>query len=319
MTRTRQVRDETGRVVVTRDDTAHVVRCAEAAWGRRAHAPSRFPAAVTALYRDFGLRVRAELRTALAHPAGTRVEDWDAVALRRFVMAAAGTGRVVSLDPLVEEGSALRLSRGFLPGGVRQVGLVARPGAPDLDAQLAALAEGPARAGCVLLDDDTYTGATLGAVHRMLADAGIPVLRAVCGIRVREARGPEPAFPLTSAVEYRIPPGARDLVQVADPRSFLFGVDGLVVRAADGGWLRVPYCGPFVSARARLGVPVEREAAFAEGVVAANLAFHTGLDRLVDGVLRVADLPFPVVGDPDERVVDVLGELATVRDGVPAR
>ncbi|MFC6093131.1 hypothetical protein [Saccharothrix lopnurensis] len=325
MTRVVHVADHTGRVLVTRDDTDHAVRRLTAAHGHRC--PTRFAEAATALYREFGRRVRTELVSALPHPAGVRVDDWDAGALRRAVVASAGPGPLVSLDPLLDAvGSALRVSRGFRPRGVHQVGLVPRPGAPSLSAQLVRLGAGGARAGCTLVEDDVYTGGTLAAVARLLAGAGIAVAGAACGIRVRVEGAPDTPVPLRSTVEYRVPLGRPDLVQVADPRSFLFGVDGLVVRVGADGWGRAPYWDPFVSAAARLGVAAERERRFATAMIAANTAFYRGLAETTGVVVALADLPnaAPVgaldpTPDPGTPVVDYLAAVVDDLDRATER
>jgi hypothetical protein len=95
-------------------------------------------------------------------------------------------------------------------------------------------------------------------------------------------------IPLVAAVEYRVADLAD--VNLADPRNFLLGVAGLVVRLPDRTWGRAPYCLPFVNAAARIGVPTRSEQAFATAVLAANARFYARVEADARCLARVRDL-----------------------------
>jgi NAD+ synthetase len=171
---------------------------------------------------------------------------------------------VVSLDPCVEAPASLRVSRCFHVGGAAEIGLVARPGAPPLDEQIAALPLGDV----ILLDDDRASGATLRAVEAMLGPTR-RVTRTVTLADVSAARDDG------------------DVGDLVDGRDFLAGAReaGLVLRLPDATLARAPYVLPWVRPALRLSTPPSTELALSREIWALNLAFFEALEP----GLRVSD------------------------------
>ncbi|MGA4845767.1 hypothetical protein ACOBQB_05700 [Streptomyces sp. G5(2025)] len=278
-------------VIVMRDDSAH---CVHELTGRLA-ARSRVPRAhlvttVRAKYLRFQQEVRDGLRQAMARPDGVTFHVADPVALERAVRSRVGERALISLDPLVAHAHGhLRLSRGFLLGGGRSVGLVARPGAPRIADQLAALRARLAGAECALVEDDVCTGGSVEAATRLLRAAGIRVAHVVPGIRLTAPGGASTTgVPMHPVIDYRMPrSGAVDLT---DSRNYLLGMSGLAVRLPRRQWGRAPYWLPFVSAASRIGISPGMERAFAKGMLEANARFFTEVERTARYRIRVGDL-----------------------------
>ena len=203
--------------------------------------------------------------------------------------------RQLSLGPFPPPGPALMVSRRFDLGGIAMLGHVARPGAPPIEEQAAAIPPGE----YVLTDDDACTGATLSLVRSVLPDHVI----------VTDTR---------LDVDLRKRTGTVDLV---DARDFLLGADqgGLVVALPDGTSGRAPYLRPFVDPGVRCRLPDDEVHPFCEATWRLNAHAYEGTS------LRVADLPpaaratMLVAGfDAAEPLVDVCRQLADlVADTTP--
>lgn len=284
-------------VVIMRDDTAHFVT----ELGRRLLRWSAAPpsGSVTALadgYRDFQRDLRDAYRSVLRlqRRDGVSFHLVDAHRLEAAVRHRAGHGPLISLDPLIERGvRTLRVSRGFPLGGRAPFGLVLRPGAPPIGRQLDSLRAYAGAKGCTLVEDDVCTGRTVASVISLLRAAGIPVRRIVPGVRLD---GAEQARILGATIEpvlqYRTVGGARgeSAVELTDPRNYLFGLSGLVVRLPDGSWGRAPYWLPFVETSARVGIPTGADREFAARMLEANLRFFARAQQLARRTIRVTDL-----------------------------
>lgn len=166
--------------------------------------------------------------------------------------------RVLSLDPFVRGDADLAVSRCFDLGGHRLLGHVARPGAPPLPEQMAAILPGRWR----VWDDDRASGGTLRFLRSHLTDGVELVGRSF-------------------AVD--APTGT----DVADSRDFLLGTEhgGLVVELPDGMLGRVPYLQPYVDPSVRSAVPPARARAFSVAV------WRLGADTFHGTGITVADLP----------------------------
>lgn len=172
----------------------------------------------------------------------------------------AGEDDVISLDAMLPARQNLAVTRLFALGGYQALGHVARPGAPPLEAQLAALPPGD----YALRDDDRMTGGTLEAVRAMLPPA----------IRIHGTR---------LAVDHD---AGED---VADSRDFLLGTDdgGLVVALSHDRSGRVPYAFPYVDPAVRCSVPPRLAHAFSRRVWALGERTFRGTG------LRLRDAPLP--------------------------
>ncbi|MFI2609389.1 hypothetical protein [Kitasatospora sp. NPDC018619] len=316
-------------LVVMRDDTAYCVRSlSRTPAGRGTVPPGGCGPALAEAYRAFQRDLRNALRTVLPPRGGLRFHLVDAHRLELAVRRrATGGGPLLCLDPLLERAVwPLRVSRGFLLGGRRQVGLVPRPGAAPIGEQIASLPGDPTGRGYTLVEDDIATGGTVAEVVRLLRDAGRPVRQVVPGIRLG---GSAPSEVLGARIDpvlqYRTAGTGPDAPapELVDPRNFLFGLSGLVVRLPDGTWGRAPYWLPFVRTSARLGSPAGADREFAVLLLAANLRFFARVDRLVRRPHRVADLQADVrrlllsleVAEPAEPVRSVLRKLTAGLDG----
>jgi nicotinic acid mononucleotide adenylyltransferase len=165
---------------------------------------------------------------------------------------------VISLDAMVPATTNLAVSRLYAVGGYQALGHVARPGAPPLDEQLAAIPAGT----YTLCDDDHVSGGTLVAVRSLL-----PPRVVVSGTRLAVAHG--------------------DDEEVVDSRDFLLGADdgGLVIELPDGRIGRAPYLLPYVDPSARCCVPPGQVHAFSSRLWTLNERTFAGTG------LRVRDLP----------------------------
>lgn len=168
-------------------------------------------------------------------------------------------GPIISLDPMLPAEHNLAISRAFALGGYGRWGHVARPGAPPLEAQAAAIPPGR----YTLVDDDVVSGETIAAVRRLLPPSA--AVDGVCAV-LDGADG-----------------------EIADSRDFLLGSahGGAVVSLPSGGLGRAPYLLPYIDPFARASVPPSAVHAFSRAVWALNRDLFDGSG------LRVGDLPPP--------------------------
>ncbi|ORT58458.1 hypothetical protein [Streptomyces sp. CB03238] len=288
-------------VLIMRDDTAYCVEqlCRRLS-GRSAVPPGELSAALTESYRAFQDDLRGAFRDTAYGPRGIAFHVVDGHQLERSVRRWVGGGPVISLDPLVERAARpLRVSRGFLLGGRKALGLVPRPDTDPIGRQITTLLKNPPEHGYTLVEDDVSTGGTLAGVIRLLQEAGVRVRRAIPGIRLAGTAptGTAPTGILGVAVDpvlqYRAvgAAGAERVMELTDPRNFLLGASGLVVRLPDRTWGRAPYWLPFVSTTARVGVAAAYEKEFAFGMLEANRRFFVRAGQVLGRTVRVADLP----------------------------
>jgi hypothetical protein len=316
-------------VLIMRDDTAQLVEELGGRLARRsAMPPGALAPALAESYRGFQRDMRNAFRCVVRRPGHLAFHVIDARRLELAVRSRAGSGPLISLDPLVERAARpFRVSRGFLLGGRRQIGLVPRPGADPIGGQITSMLGYAAGKACTLIEDDICTGRTITRVIRLLRAAGIPVRRVVPGIRLEAAAEPGALEAgIESVLCYRTVPDTwgESAMELTDPRNYLFGLSGLVVRLPDGSWGRAPYWLPFVrtSARVGIGVPADAEKEFAFLMLEANLRFFARAERLVRRTIQVADLDPAVrqlvlsleIAGPLESVRSVLDKLMTEMD-----
>ncbi|MCX4546307.1 hypothetical protein [Streptomyces sp. NBC_01565] len=167
---------------------------------------------------------------------------------------------VVSLDTSTPATHRLGISRVFHPFDAQRHphGMVARPGWRSMREQVAAIAA----ESVILMDDDIWTGASIGYASALLKGAGIKVSRTVSLMAEIEPGRPRPT----------------DLV---DLRDLLVGADesGLVVQDSGGLITRAPYLPPFVDLNSRASIPPAEVQNLGHRLWAANVAFfaRTGL------------------------------------------
>jgi len=225
----------------------------------------------------------------VAHAApAVDVIDADEVDRRRRELIANLDGFVVSMDPLMEEGALpLAFSRCYRPGGEEFIGMIARPGYPDLEEQVAQIAEAAQGKPIVVVEDDFLTGDTLLTT---LASNRWELGRDVAGVVAGTKVGPkEPTFPVLPAVRYVRRDGGDPLrkVDLGDPRDFVVGASGLVCRLPSGKLGRLPYVLPFVSPHARATIPLEAEHDFSARARELSRAFYDELEAAVAQTIRL--------------------------------
>ncbi|MFJ8162204.1 hypothetical protein ACIRBY_14895 [Streptomyces sp. NPDC096136] len=187
---------------------------------------------------------------------------------------------VVSLDTSTPATHRLGLSRVFHPfdAQLRAHGMVARPGWPSPQEQVAAIAA----KSVVLVDDDIWTGATIDYASALLEGAGIGISRTVSLMSVIEPDRPRP-------------------MDLLDLRDLLVGADdsGLVVQGPGGLVARAPYLPPFVDLGSRASIPSTQVCALAHRLWSANATFfaRTGL-RVGDACAAVRQF-LNALGHPD--------------------
>lgn len=314
-------------VMIMRDDTAHLVtelgdRLAQ--WS--AMPPCGLAPALAESYYRFQRDTRNAFRCVIRRPSGLVFHVVDAHRLELAVRGRVGSGLLISLDPLIERATRpFRVSRGFLLGGRTEVGLVPRPGADPIGRQITSMLGYTAGKACTLIEDDLCTGRTIARVIRPLRAAGIQIAHVVPGIRLDSAAQPSIlGAAIEPVLQYRTVPGTwgESAMELTDPRNYLLGLSGLVVRLPDGSWGRAPYWLPFVATSARVGIPVGAEKKFAFLMLEANLRFFTRAERLVRRTILVADLHPSVrklivslaIAEPLEPVRSVLEILVTGMD-----
>ena len=275
-------------VIVMRDDTPYVV--AELAARLSGHVAGGRPGLVGALsaaYRCFQRDVRRAVRDCAAEEERPDLHLIDGTAIGEAIRARLGATAAVSLDPLVRGIPALGISRGFDLGGRTSRGLVARPGHPSVPSQVERLSRALAGRTCVLVEDDIHSGGTIERVLEILAAAGVRVARVVTGIAAGPVVLGSLSVPVEPVLRYE---GTTGRLDIADPRNFLLGVSGLVVRLPAGGWGRAPYWLPFVTTSARLPVDPLRDNMFARMLMQANARFYERVEQHTRCLVRVGDL-----------------------------
>ncbi|MEO7729814.1 MAG: hypothetical protein ABIY55_02495, partial [Kofleriaceae bacterium] len=247
-------RPEVGaRRIVMRVEDARVVRTLERAASAATPGASRASDATSAAWFDAFQR---ELGALLAAHASVRH-----VALGVPDVAAPHDPHgTISLDPMVPSDYPLAISRCYALGGYQMLGYTARPGAPPLAEQLAAIPPGD----YTLSDDDSMTGGTLDAVRALLP----------AEVRIR-------------ALQLAVSHDADE--DVVDSRDFLLGADagGLVVELPGGVLGRAPYVLPYVDPAVRCSIPPPHARAFSIAVWQLNERMFTASGH------RVRDLPAP--------------------------
>lgn len=191
-----------------------------------------------------------------------------------------GENAAISLDPLFEGKKVFNvgISRGYLPGGKIEIGMVPRPGCAPLPEQVKSIKSAfNASSKADIFEDDIYTGGSLLRVLDMLKAEGVDAQRIVVGIQVGaaapiSARG----IDIKAVVKYHIADGQE--IDLGDPRDFLIGADGLVVLLDKNNYGRMPYIIPFVSPHSRLSIPTDQEDAFSKEVLKLNVDFYKDIE-----------------------------------------
>jgi hydroxymethylpyrimidine pyrophosphatase-like HAD family hydrolase len=217
----------------------------------------------------------------LTHKGRVEIHLYDPERIDTHRFSYLNDQKAISLDPLVQAESVatIGLSRGYLPGGKIEIGMMPRPGHPSLHEQILLLKEKISAGDEIdIFEDDIYTGGSLTRVVNMLAHEGIRVKNIIPGIQIGTSQSLiSLGIEINPAVRYHIHAGQD--IDLGDPRDFLLGADGLVVMLNGNQLGRLPYIAPFVSPAARLSIPKENEIRFSLDVLALNQDFFTEVER----------------------------------------
>ncbi len=189
---------------------------------------------------------------------------------------------IVSLDPLMNKGVfEHRVSRGYFLGGKKDFGQVARPVSPDLSLQALEIAAKLNGLLASVAEDDIFSGGSVIASLNELLNQGVNIHKVIPGIQVgKPEKLSAMGLKVDPVIEYKTTDGADifDKVDLGDPRDYLLGASGLVVRLPGGELGRAPYILPFVSTAARASIPADVEKEFALKTLQANLEFFDAVE-----------------------------------------
>jgi len=188
---------------------------------------------------------------------------------------------IVSLDSLMHDDVLEHMvSRGYYLGGKKDFGQIARPGTDSLSQQANQIALSLKGAPAFVVEDDIFSGGSVIASLTQLKKNGVIINKLIPGIQVgKPSKLLEMGIPVDPVIAYETTDGTDifDKVDLGDPRDYLLGASGLVVKLTNGNYGRAPYILPFVSTTARAGIPQEIEKEFAAKVLQANLEFFNNV------------------------------------------
>lgn len=219
---------------------------------------------------------------------------YDPNVLDRAVRAKSPDSPLISLDPLMYQGvHEFRVSRGYYLSGKKDFGQIARPGSDPLSLQAKNIKHQLKDTKAAIAEDDIFSGGSVIASINALIDSGVKINKIIPGIQVGK---PEKLVEMGIAVDpvvfYHATDGKDifDKVDLGDPRDYLLGASGLVVKLPNGQYGRSPYILPFVSTTARAGIPQEVEKEFAIKVLQSNFDFFHKLDESIKKPVMLADM-----------------------------
>lgn len=202
---------------------------------------------------------------------------YDPKQLEKAVRGNAQGTTIVSLDPLMNQGVyEHRVSRGYYLSGRKDFGQVARPVNEQLSIQAKNIAKSLNGSPASISEDDIFSGGSVIASLSELIAQGVNIYQVIPGIQIgKPEKLSEMDLHVNPAVKYETSDDSNifDKVDLGDPRDFLLGASGLVVKLPSGELGRAPYILPFVSTTARASIPEQVEKQFALKVLKANLDF----------------------------------------------
>lgn len=192
---------------------------------------------------------------------------------------------IVSLDPLMKQGvHGFGVSRGYYLGGTKDFGQVERPGNEALSTQAQKIAKKLDGAQTSVSEDDIFSGGSVIASLNALLASGVDIKKVIPGIQIGKPKKlSDMGLSVDPVIEYQTTDGTDifNKLDLGDPRDYLLGASGLVIKLPNGEYGRAPYILPFVSTTARAGIPTEIEKDFALKVLQANYEFfNTVQDKI---------------------------------------
>lgn len=233
-------------------------------------------------YDIFVTKLVDVLKWGYSSKGNIEIHLFDPDVLDKAVRDKAQGSPIISLDPLMSRGvHDLQVSRGYYLSGREDFGQIARPGSKALNEQALSIKKNLNGAIAGVSEDDIFSGGSVIASLKALLNAGIKINRIIPGIQVgKPAKLAKMGVDVDSVVIYELTDGKDifDKVDLGDPRDYLVGASGLVVKLPNGKYGRAPYILPFVSTTARAGIPQTDEKKFAEKVLMANYEFFYNAD-----------------------------------------
>lgn len=228
-------------------------------------------------YDTFFAKLADTLKWGYKSKGNFELHLFDSDELDKGVRYKSNGSPIVSLDPLMNQGVyEFGVSRGYYQGGTKDFGQVARPGSESLSTQAQEIAANLNSQPVSVSEDDIFSGGSVIASLNALLSKEINIKKVISGIQVGKPKKlSEMGLDVDPVIEYQTTDGVDifDKVDLGDPRDYLLGASGLVVKLPDGEHGRAPYILPFVSTTARAGIPADIERAFALKVLQANYEF----------------------------------------------
>lgn len=252
-------------------------------------------------YDTFFAKLADTFKWGYASKGNFELHLFDPDKLDQEVRLKSATLLIVSLDPLMNQGVyEHRVSRGFYLSGRKDFGQVARPGNESLSTQAQEIAKNLNGQPISVSEDDIFSGGSVITSLTELLSQGVNIQKVIPGIQVGKPKKlSEMGLSVDPVIEYQTTDGVDifDKVDLGDPRDYLLGASGLVLKLPSGEFGRAPYILPFVSTTARAGIPAEIEKDFALKVLQANYEFfNTAHNRVgVPLLLKHMDHSFVVL------------------------
>jgi len=234
-------------------------------------------------YDVFFSKLADILQWGYSYKGNFQLHVFDPERLDTEVRQKAEQSPIVSLDPLMNQGVLEhKVSRGYYLGGKKDFGQVSRPGSKSLSTQATDIASTVQGEPVSVAEDDIFSGGSVIRSLTELMNNGVVIKQLIPGIQVgKPSKLSEMGITVDPVVTYETTDGTDifDKVDLGDPRDYLLGASGLVVKLPNGHYGRTPYILPFVSTTARAGIPIEIEKEFAFKVLQANLEFYSAVEQ----------------------------------------
>lgn len=233
-------------------------------------------------YEKFFANLAETITWGFSDKGKVQLHLYDPDYLENGIREKAGDQPMVSLDPLMDQDiMSFKVSRAYYPGGKNKYAQVERPGSESISAQASIIAESLQGQTVAIVEDDIFSGGSVIQSAQYLNQSGVQVNRTITGLLIGDPPElNEMGIEAEGVVTYEREDGGDifDKVDLGDPRDFLIGASGLVVKLPNGELGRAPYLFPFVSPHARVSIPSEKEEFFSNLVLEANYTFFNNLD-----------------------------------------
>lgn len=211
------------------------------------------------------------------------VHVYDPDALDKAVRVKSAEDPLISLDPLLQQGvHVFNVSRGYYVSGKKDFSQIARPGSDSLHQQAENISAQLNGVTASVAEDDIFSGGSVIASVSALQESGVVINKVIPGIQVGKPEQLEAMKIIVDPVVVYDTTDGKDIfdkVDLGDPRDYLTGGSGLVVKMPNGKFGRSPYILPFVSTTARASIPEELEKEFALKVLQANHDFFSHIEE----------------------------------------